>query len=199
MIQLFQLKSNDLNDVVAIHRSAFPGFFLTDLGIDVLSVLYRSLIKDKSTIVWGVKNNQELVAFFVATTKPKGLYKKLFLKNIIRFFVPLLISFWKNIRLIKKMIISIKSANSYHIPSSYQASLLSICVKPSNASKGLGKMLLNKLETELILKSQKGYYLTTDAENNDKTNMFYINYGFQLHDVYMQGKRKMNIYVKDIK
>ena len=60
-------------------------------------------------------------------------------------------------------------------------------------------MLLGKLEKELVLKGQNGYYLTTDKENNEATNHFYLNYGFQLHDVFMQGKREMNVYLKDVK
>ena len=198
MIQLIQLKKKDAIDIAKIHIASFNGFFLTDLGKDVLRVFYSSLLKDKSTIVWGVKNNQVLVGFFVASTKPKGIYSRIFLKNILYFFGPLLISFLNNINFLKRMITSFTSSNSYNVSPLYSASLLSICVSPDYTSKGIGKMLLNKLEKELVIHNQKGYYLTTDAENNDGTNYFYLRNGFKLQDVYYQGKRIMNIYIKEL-
>lgn len=95
MIRLIQLEENDLNNIVNIHILAFPGFFLTDLGKDVLRVFYEALIQDESTIVWGIKNNKELVGFFVASTAPIGLYARIFKKHFFKFFLPLTISFLK--------------------------------------------------------------------------------------------------------
>jgi ribosomal protein S18 acetylase RimI-like enzyme len=199
LIQLIQLKEEDTNNIADIHIAAFPGFFLTALGKDVLRVFYRSLFQDKSTIVWGVSNEQKLIGFFVASTKSKGLYTRIFIKHFLNFLTPLTISFLKNINLLKKMITSVNSVNYFNVPLTFQASLLSICVSPNYAGKGIGKLLLNKLENELKLQKQTGYYLTTDAEKNEATNSFYLNYGFQLHDIYRQDKRIMNIYVKYLK
>ncbi len=198
MIRLIQLKKKDANDIATIHIASFNGFFLTDLGKDVLRVFYSSLLKDKSTIVWGVKNNEELVGFFVASTKPSGLYSRIFLNNFLYFLGPLLISFLKNLTFLKRMITSFTSSNSYIVSPLYSASLLSICVSPQYSGNGIGKMLLNKLENELLINNQKGYYLTTDAENNEGTNYFYISNGFKIHNVYCQGKRIMNIYIKKL-
>ena len=199
MTKLIQLKKEDAAEITVIHCLAFPGFFLTDLGKDVLLVFYSALIQDKSTIVWGVKNDQKLIGFFVASTTPKGLYTRIFLNNISKFVAPLTISFIKNISFLKKMITSFNSSNSLDVTSTYPTSLLSICVSPAYSGKGVGKMLLNKLENELELQNQIGYYLTTDSEKNDATNHFYLSYGFKLHGVLSQGKRIMNIYVKDLK
>jgi ribosomal protein S18 acetylase RimI-like enzyme len=81
----------------------------------------------------------------------------------------------------------------------YSASLLSICVSPAHVGKGIGKILLTTLEKELQLRKRHGYFLTTDSNNNNATNQFYLNFGFKLYGSYGQGKRIMNIYVKDIK
>lgn len=95
------------------------------------------------------------------------------------------------------MITSFSSSKAFDVLKAYSAALLSICVRPTFSGKGVGKMLLGKLENELVSKGQNGYYLTTDKENNEATNHFYLNYGFQLQDVFIQGKREMNIYLKD--
>ena len=97
------------------------------------------------------------------------------------------------------MIVSISSSSSIIVPNAYSVSLLSICVSPSHSSKGIGRMLLGKLESLLKLQQEKGYYLTTDTDNNVATNKFYLSNGFQLLDVYLQGNRRMNIYIKDLK
>jgi GNAT superfamily N-acetyltransferase len=199
LTSLIQLNKKDALDIVKIHSIAFPRFFLTELGKDVLRVFYAALIQDKSTIVWGLKNDEQLVGFFVASTTPSGLYTRIFQRHFFSFFAPLTISFLKNIRLVRRMITSIISSRSFVLPSEYPASLLSICVSPSFAGKGIGKLLLGKLEDELIHQQINGYYLTTDKENNEATNQFYLRNGFKLFDVFSQGKRKMNIYLKDLK
>jgi ribosomal protein S18 acetylase RimI-like enzyme len=196
--ELIELKRENAAEITEIHTLAFPGFFLTDLGKDVLRVFYTALIQDQSTIVWGIKNNKELVGFFVASTSPVGLYTRIFKKHFFKFFLSLTISFLKNFSLLGRMIISFTSSKAFDVPEAYSTALLSICVSPSFSGKGIGKMLLGKLEKELVLKGQNGYYLTTDKDNNESTNHFYLNYGFQLQDVFIQGKREMNIYVKHI-
>lgn len=199
MNQLIQLKKEDAAEITAIHTLAFPGFFLTDLGKDVLCVFYSALIQDKSTIVWGVENDTKIIGFCVASTAPSGLYSRIFIKHFFNFLIPLTISFFKNLNFLKRMITSFTSSKKYYVLPKYPSSLLSICVSPAYAGKGVGKMLLNRLEKELILQKQFGYYLTTDAENNNATNQFYLSFGFKLYDIYNQGNRLMNIYVKELK
>ena len=197
--EIVKILEYHINQVIEIHIAAFPGFFLSELGNDVLRVFYKSLLQDKTTIFYGVKNEGELVGFFVASLKPKGLYTRLFFKNISRFILPLFFSFLKNLSLLKRMMTSASSSSKLEVSTIYPASLLSICVSPAHAGNGIGKILLSTLEKELQLRKRHGYYLTTDANNNNATNQFYLNFGFKLNGSYSQGKRIMNIYVKDIK
>ena len=198
-IEIIENLEYHINQVVEIHIKAFPGFFLSELGNDVLRVFYKSLLQDKKTIFYGVKNEGVLVGFFVVSLEPTGLYSRLFFKNISRFILPLFFSFSKNFSLLKRMITSASSSSKLEVSTMYSASLLSICVSPAHVGKGIGKILLTTLENELRLRKRNGYYLTTDAHNNYSTNQFYLNFGFNLYGSYSQGKRIMNIYVKDIK
>jgi len=198
-MEILQLKREDALEIAAVHTVSFPGFFLTDLGKDFLHVFYEVLIQEESTIVWGVKMDNELVGFFVSSTEPTGLYHRIFKKHYLKFFMPLTFSFLTNINLFGRMITSIVSTKSFEVAHAYSASLLSICVSPAYAGKGIGKILLSTLEKELLLRKRYGYYLTTDANNNNATNQFYLNFGFKLYGTYSQGKRKMNTYLKDIK
>lgn len=184
--------------MAAIHSFAFPNFFLTALGKDVLEVFYASLLIDESVVAYGLKKDQFLVGFFVASLSPKGLYTRVFKRNIFRFFLPLSIAFIKDLSLLRRMFVSLSSSKLHNVPDSCTSSLLSICVSPDHAGKGVGKLLLSELERELMVRGKYCYYLTTDAENNDLTNQFYKNNAFELCSVFWQGKRKMNVYTKKI-
>jgi ribosomal protein S18 acetylase RimI-like enzyme len=194
--QVILLKSEDAKKMASIHSLAFPHFFLTALGKDVLEVFYASLLIDDSVIAFGIKKDQSLVGFFVASTSPKGLYTRVFKRNIFRFILPLSFAFIKDLRLLRRMLISLSSSKSHNVPNSCTSSLLSICVSPECAGMGLGKMLLSELESQLKVRGKCCYYLTTDAENNDLTNQFYKNNAFELCSVFWQDKRKMNLYTK---
>ena len=198
-VEIIEILEYHINQVVEIHIKAFPGFFLSELGNDVLRVFYKSLLQDKKTIFYGVKNEGGLVGFFVVSLEPTGVYSRLFFKNISRFILPLFFSFSKNFSLLKRMMTSASSSSNLEVSTMYSASLLSICVSPAHVGKGIGKILLTTLEKELRLRQRHGYYLTTDSHNNNSTNQFYLNFGFKLYGSYSQGKRIMNIYVKDIK
>lgn len=182
-----------------IHSQSFPNFFLTTLGPNFLSVFYTSLLRDKKTISWGIKENDILIGFFVASENSDGLYKRIFINNFVDFLIPLLNAFSKNISLLFRLIKSFKSINEHRVPVDYKASLLSICVLPAFSGKGLGKLLIDKLEYELIHRNISNYYLTTDADSNESTNIFYQKNQFYLYLNFWQGKRKMNLYLKNIK
>ena len=196
--EIIEISLDHIDQVVEVHCIAFPGFFLTELGKEVLRVFYRSLLQNKATLFYGVLSDRELVGFFVASIEPHGLYTRIFIKNIFSFFWPLISAFSRNILFLKRMITSFTSSGMYEVPTIYRAALLSICVHSEHAGKGIGKILLNRLEKELFKRKLSGYFLTTDAENNDATNYFYLSNGFKLCDTYFQGKRKMIVYIKDL-
>ncbi len=181
-----------------VHSESFPKFFLTTLGQPFLSVFYSSLLSEENTICWGIKENKNLIGFFVATKNSDGLYKKIFIHNFFRFLIPLLTAFLKNINLFFRLIKSFNSTKEHKVPIDYKASLLSICILPTSSGKGLGKLLINKLENELIQRNITKYYLTTDADSNESTNIFYQKNQFSLYLNFWQGNRKMNLYLKNI-
>lgn len=199
MRELIKLDRNNIDLMTNIHSQSFPEFFLTALGPNFLSVFYKSLLRDKKTISWGIKENDILIGFFVATENSDGLYKKIFIKNFFQFLIPLLTAFFKNINLLFRLIKSFNSTKAHRVPIDYKASLLSICILPTFSGKGLGKLLISKLENELIQRNILKYYLTTDADSNESTNIFYQKNQFYLHLNFWQGKRKMNLYLKNIK
>lgn len=198
-MELIKLDYNSSDLMAKVHSESFPKFFLTTLGQPFLSIFYSSLLSEEQTICWGIKEQNNLIGFFVATENSDGLYKKIFLKNFFQFLIPLFIAFLKNINLLFRLIKSFNSTKAHRVPIDYNASLLSICILPTFSGKGLGKILISKLENELIQRNILKYYLTTDADSNESTNIFYQKNQFYLHLNFWQGKRKMNLYLKNIK
>lgn len=198
MPHIIKLNISYSKQLAEIHKNAFPGFFLTELGPKVLEIFYTSLMRDSNSIVWGVTKDNVLAGFFAATKNSNGLYLRIFIKNIYRFFIPLTLSFIRNPILLRKMIISFKSSSDHNVPKNCTSSLLSICVSPVFAGNGIGKLLISTLEIELIKGNIAKYYLTTDADNNDFVKEFYLKAGFCFYSNYCQGNRKMNIYLKEL-
>lgn len=198
MIYIDKIRSCDIPKIVSIHLEAFPNYFLTDLGKDVLNHFYSLILKESNAISFCVRSNDMIIGFVLASTQAKGLYKRIFFRGFFNLITPLFISFLKNPLLFKRMIISFISTYKHKIQKSRSASILSICVRPDNGGKGIGKFLIEKLENELIVQNVDSYYLTTDSDNNDLTNNFYLKNDFRLHSIFLQGTRRMNLYIKEL-
>jgi len=64
--QLFtfeKLNNVSVETAVKIHTAAFPNFFLTSLGNQVLAVFYRALMNDKATIAWTTLAETKIIGF----------------------------------------------------------------------------------------------------------------------------------------
>jgi len=79
------------------------------------------------------------------------------------------------------------------------AELASIAVHPKHANSGVGSQLLNSFLDEAKKTGAQFVILTTDAENNDKVNAFYLKNGFKVRrKFYSRPGRLMNEYVRQL-
>ena len=62
-VSVRQMIRSDLDRIVEIHLESFPGFFLTFLGHDFLSLLYKGRQDDPEGIVWVVENDDRIEGF----------------------------------------------------------------------------------------------------------------------------------------
>jgi ribosomal protein S18 acetylase RimI-like enzyme len=192
------LSKKDAIQVALLHKKAFSGFFLTGLGVSFLSVFYQSIFRHHKSIKIGLFDDQKLIGFAVGAKNSKSFYSSILKKNFIYLassaFFPLLFNPLKIYRLFKSLT-SQKKTDETILD---DAILLSICVDPTSKTKGYGKILLSNFE-KVAFKFSALISLTTDAENNDKVNSFYAKNGYELHNSFYQGKRKMNCYIKKLK
>ncbi len=192
------LNISDSHKIAEIHIKAFPNFFLSDLGYDFLVLFYKSIIKDQNTIAICLEDSHEIIGFAIGTKNYDSFYKKLLFSNFFSFSLVLFKKFVSKPTLLTRMIISFYSSKKVKNISKYRSCLLSICIDPGYSKKGLGSLLIKNFEFYLFKNDIISYFLTTDANNNDSVNKFYIKNNFNLDYTFLQGKRLMNVYVKSI-
>ena len=198
-VEVREISIKDINVLVAIHKRAFPDFFLTSLSDRFLLLYYKTVKKNNQGILLGYYREENLLGFCAATMVSTSFHSRLIKENLLDyffiafrllFFRPLAIArLYKN--LVKKGAL-IKDKGHY-------AELLSIAVDTSCQGEGIGKKLLSELEKIVIERGGDCLSLTTDCEDNAKAQGFYTSIGYKVfYDFIAYPKRKMYRYIKNL-
>lgn len=183
--------------VVQVHLDAFPGFFLSFLGKNFLSVLYTGILNDSSGIAYVFDDGQKILGFVAGTDNPKGFYKRILKRYWYRFGFALIFPILKNPQIIPRLLRAFHRDRAEDVHSDC-ATLMSIAVSRFAQNSGIGQQLLNAFLNEVQRRGVKRVNLTTDAVNNDKTNIFYLKHGFWLNNTFTTPEgRIMNEYMFD--
>jgi GNAT superfamily N-acetyltransferase len=167
------IKSEHVDQIVKIHLSAFPDYFLTFLGPRFLKEFYASFVLD-----------------------PAGYFKRLLKRRWWAFCFASLTAVLKKPSAVKRLYRAIFYRGDTPSQSRGLSLLSSIAVSPNLQSTGLGRVLVNVFIKEVQHRGGKGVFLTTDAENNDQVNRFYASLGFSLESSFKTPEgRKMNRYI----
>ncbi|WP_047049153.1 GNAT family N-acetyltransferase [Vibrio mexicanus] len=195
-----QAEYRDLPDIVSIHMSAFPEFFLTSLGDFFLNQYYRLYIKFNH-IALVCESEGTLCGFVVGTDNASEFYKDL-RSQWFYFLLPVVLNVF-NLRLIKKIVtrattvVFKRRINATDSRYDKFNELISIGVCSAHQAKGIGGRLLAKYLSLCMNKGVEAVYLTTDATDNTKVIDFYKRSGFCLDKEFEQDQsRKMNVLVK---
>jgi ribosomal protein S18 acetylase RimI-like enzyme len=189
------MKPDDCDAAVSIHIRSFQGFFLTFLGPNFLSLLYRSIVSDSSGVAFVVEEKNKIVGFVVGSTQPSGLYKRLLKKHLVAFFLSSVGAFLRKPAIFPRLIRAF-TISGQQLPAENCATLMSIAVDPTCQGKGIGKLLVKAFLSEAQLRGSHYVNLTTDVVNNESANIFYQSLGFELFRNFttMEG-RIMNEYL----
>jgi ribosomal protein S18 acetylase RimI-like enzyme len=190
-----KLSLNDVDAVAKLHQKAFSNFFLTKLGINFLIRFYQCIINNSDSINIGLFDNELLIGFAVGSRRSKSFYRNLFTDNFIKLGFSAILPFISNPIYILRLLNSLTSIGKSNVEFIDNAILLSICIDPKSASKGYGKILLMEFEI-IAFKYSNNISLTTDADDNDYVNAFYVKNEYEIHHSFYQGKRKMNCFIK---
>ncbi len=186
----------DVNQIVEIHLSSFPGFFLTFLGKGFLKYLYKGYIKHSDSGIIVASEENQIIGFLAYSTNLSEFYSFLLKKYFIPFawygFLGALRSpesFFRIIRALRYP--KVMNDNEKYVEIS------SIAVDPRVQTKGIGSNLIKFLCEFLLDSPFRKIKLETDAENNEIVNAFYQKNGFKIEKKKNTPEgRRMNYYSK---
>jgi colanic acid biosynthesis glycosyl transferase WcaI len=192
------IKAEHIDQIVRVHMSAFPNFFLTFLGPRFLKEFYASFVHDPAGIGFVVQDvkTTHVCGVIVGPLNPAGYFKRLLKRRWWAFCFASLTAVLKKPSAVKRLYRAVFYRGA--TPGQYRglALLSSIAVSPDVQSTGLGRVLVNAFNKEVKHRGGKGVFLTTDAENNDKIKRFYASLGFTLESSFKTPEgRKMNRYI----
>ena len=195
-----KMTQDDVEEVVSVHIHSFKDFFLTFLGNRFLRVLYSYIVSEKFgiAIVAEVSGENRLAGFVAGTMEPYRFYSKAIHKKAIPFAIATIPA------LVRRPSILMRLFRAFQKPreakeGSFDCELMSIAVLPEYSGFGIGWLLEQEFCNQAELHGAKSVMLTTDRENNENVNRFYLRRGYRLYDHYVTPEgRQMNKYVKYI-
>ena len=191
----------EITDIVAVHLTAFPDFFMTLLGERFLSRFYGAVLRDSSTLSFVGYMNGGVAGFVVGTVQPQQFFLRLLLQQGVGFCFDALGALLRRPwfvgrRLLRGLTYRGEAPQQMH---SNSALVSSIAVLPSASGTGLATALLNAFCEAAGRRGSSSVYLLTDRDDNPGANRFYLKAGFTLEaEVVRSGCRAMNRYIREL-
>jgi ribosomal protein S18 acetylase RimI-like enzyme len=187
------MQLDDLEQVVDVHLQSFPGFFLTFLGRDFLTLLYDQVRREGVVLV--ACPNGCVDGFVAGVLQQGGFYRRLVERQKWAFARAAAAAAVRRPSICPRLLRALRRPAQAQ-QSAAEACLMSIAVRPEAARRGLGQQLVRAFCDELARRGAPAVCLTTDRVNNERPNRFYQQLGFQLSSTFVTPEgRAMNEYV----
>jgi len=194
--------ADDLDDVVAMHIAAFPGFLMSLLGPSFLRKYYQSVLDSQGHIFVGAfRPEGQLVGFIAGFANPPEFYRlfrrrKKQMMAAAFFHVAFRPAIWK--RVLENMR-QVQTRGHVADGADRIAELASLAVDPESPRRGYGRLLVNVFLQHARQRCLQRVTLTTDAADNEPVNAFYRRMGFCCSGTFQRaGGRVMNSYSYEI-
>ncbi len=191
-------------DAAYLHMSGQPDTFLTSLGPEILTVLYRSLPVSQHAFGFAAVDPgrpASLIGFVSATTSVGTLFAEMGTRQIRAFLPPLLRRFVRQPTLLARAAQTslypfMHGTAGAGIPS--PAELLSIMVDPAQRGRGIGSLLVAALQAECRRRAVDALDVTVDAANIG-AQRFYVSHGFAFVRTFTLYGRKMCLFQSQLR
>jgi len=199
-IKIRLMKQSDLGDVANLHQDVFSGFFLSSLGTEFLVAMYYYFLCMDNTLCLIAYWNKTIAGFAVGSINKTYIKKSAkiisnlpaLIKIGFKILLSLKLKYYKQIY--QKVKNYSKVANEYNT-----VFLRSIAVQKNSQNKGIGKLLLEKIESEAIKLKANKIKLTTDKIKNINVIKFYKKNSYSISKTVVQrGRRKLLLFEKNI-
>jgi ribosomal protein S18 acetylase RimI-like enzyme len=181
--------------VVQVHLDSFPGFFLSFLGSRFLSHYYAGVCAAPEGISFVYHNAEGVPVGFVAgSTDPRGFYSRLLKRDWLKFSLSSVSAIFRQPSVFKRIARGLLHPGCNPLGADV-AGLFSIGVLPELQGTGAGKLLIQAFLYEAASRGCKRVFLSTDRDNNEAINAFYMKMGFRIERQYVTPEgRRMNEY-----
>lgn len=175
---LVSLDATHAETAARLHMEGQPGTFLTRLGGEVLTVLYRTLPSSAGGFGYAaVAQPQELLGFVSATTQVGSLFWEMGTRRLPALLPPLLRRFVRNPALALLALQTVTYPLLHPADAVPAAELLSIMVRSDLRGEGIGALLLAALRAECQRRALPALEVTVAAANSG-AQRFYQRHGF---------------------
>lgn len=180
-----------------LHTAAFPGFFLTSLGRRFLRLLYAGFMSEPQAICLVAEDAGETLGFAAGTMHPAGFFRALLQRRALTFALAAVPGLLRSPLFVARKCLGALYYRGETPGGLPEAALLSsLAVSPAAQGRGVGQALVTAFAEEARRRGGMAVYLTTDENDNERTNRFYARCGFVLLDTFTRpGHRTMNRWV----
>lgn len=201
-LTLVRLAPEHASAAARLHILGQPGAFLTSLGADALTVLYRTLPQSPTAFGFAAidpAHPQQLLAFVSATTSVGALFFEMGTRRLPAFLPPLMRRFAADPGLALRAAQTVMYPFLHPTPAGLTppAELLSIMVEPEMRGAGIGALLVTALLAECQQRGVTALDVTVDAANAG-AQRFYVRHGFVYADAFTLYGRAMHRYQASI-
>ena len=202
-MQIIPLDPTHAAAAARLHIAGQPGTFLTTLGPDVLTILYRALPQSAAGFGFAALADAPaptVIGFVSATTSTGHLFLELGTRHLPAFLLPLLRRFAQQPRLLLHCVQTLFYPWLHHSANQRQstapqaaAELLSIMVEPAWRSQGVGAQLVDQLIAACRARQLPALEVTVAADNPG-AQRFYARHGFVQHATFQLYGRPVERY-----
>jgi ribosomal protein S18 acetylase RimI-like enzyme len=184
-----------------LHMAGQPGTFLTRLGPEVLTVLYRTLPVSQAGFGFVALAREggtdEAVGFVSATTSVAGLFFEMGTRRLGQLLPPLLAGYIRQPSLAVRSVQTAAYPLLVHVDEGPQpaAELLSIMVVPEQRSRGVGALLMQALLYDCRQRGMAQLTVTVDTGNMGAAR-FYARHGFAPMRSFTMYGRTMTMFAR---
>lgn len=196
-MQIRAMTPSDLDAVVGIHRTAFPGFFLTRMGPHFLRAYYAAVLDFEASIalVASAAETDTPGGFAVGFRDPQGFYA-LFNSRKRNLLPAILLAVLRDPGLLPAILRNMRrvEAQAGHPVDAVELSSIAV----GEAGRGVGGALLEAFAAEARANGATRLVLTTDETGNDSVRAFYEARGFALDGIETRNARRLCRYLREL-
>lgn len=142
-VEIAEAERDDATAIAALHERMIATGFLSSLGRRFLTLLYTTMMEDESSVVLVARSDGAVVGFIAGTSSTSGLYKRFISRKFFRAVWTMLPALLRP-RTWKRVYESLRYGAA---ESEVAAELLSMAVAPAARRRGVGRRMVEELQT----------------------------------------------------